>query len=109
MGLPRIRPATNETKEETTVGKKPEQETIDAIRKDASVGDMNFNQIAEKHGVGWSTVQKYAGADAGKPSKAKRMVRMVEGSISIKCSPALLDRVWNALTIEEKAQLLGRI
>lgn len=90
------------------MGKKPEQETIEAIRKDASIGEMNFNQIAEKHGVGWSTVQKYAGADAGKPPKTKRSANG-ESSVSIKVSPTLLDRVWNTLTLEQKAELLSRI
>jgi hypothetical protein len=46
--------------EEITVAKKPEQETIDAIRKDAADG-MNMNQISEKHGVTWATAKKYSG------------------------------------------------
>jgi hypothetical protein len=60
LGIPKPK-----TKEEPTMAKKPEQDAIDAMKKDAATG-MNVNAIAEKHGVTWATAQKYSGAEAGR-------------------------------------------
>jgi transposase len=52
------------------MAKKPDQETIDAIRADAAAG-LNTNQIAEKNGVSWETARKYVGGHAA-PKNGKR-------------------------------------
>jgi hypothetical protein len=49
---------------ETEMAKKPEQDTIDGIRKDAAAG-MNTNQISEKHSVTWATAKKYSAEGGG--------------------------------------------
>jgi hypothetical protein len=64
LGIPK-QDATSEAKGENEMGKKPEPDAIDAMKKDAATG-MNVNAIAEKHGVTWATAQKYSGAEAGK-------------------------------------------
>lgn len=54
----------SEPQGETPMAKKPDQETIDAMQKDAAAG-LSTNQIAEKNHVGWSTARKYANAQGG--------------------------------------------
>jgi len=46
------------------MAKKPDQETIDTIQRDAAAG-MNINAIAEKNGVGWATAAKYSAQGGG--------------------------------------------
>lgn len=90
------------------------EETIKAIQEDAAAG-MSYNQIAEKEGVSWPTVKRYAqngqksagGAKKEKPQRRGGVFgKAGQGSYSVELSAAGLDAVWNGLTPEKKAELL---
>jgi hypothetical protein len=64
---------------------KTDQKTIDAIRADAAAG-MNFQQIAEKHGVSWPTAKRWSQSNGMPPRKgnAKTMRnRVSKGSFDV--------------------------
>jgi len=104
LGIPK-----SQSKGETAVAKKPDETTIAAIRADAAAG-MSTEQIRVKRHVSWPTAKKYAG-NGLKHAKKNTSTRSAaaNGEITLKATPALLDGIWNSLSLEKKADLLTKL
>ena len=78
-------------------------ETLEAIRRDYAAGATNLSKLAEKHGVSFGTAKK---AVQSKPN-GKPEARL--GVVTLAVTAAVLDTVWQSLTLEQKATLLSKL
>jgi hypothetical protein len=101
-----------EKRKDTTMAKRIDEATREAIRKDAADG-TNLNAIAMKHGVGWGTVRDIVNV-SGKTRAAKRgrtakaATKSSNGNGATTAMEELCEALWAAMPLEKKAELLKR-
>jgi len=91
----------------------PEQ--IDAIERDAGAG-LSISDIQHKHKIAYETAKRYAPNAVAKRGKrsgngggdVKRKAKS-NGHVMIAATPELIESIWNSLSLEKKAALLGKM
>jgi hypothetical protein len=91
----------------------PEQ--IDAIERDAGAG-LSVSEIQHKHKIAYETAKRYA-PNAAKSKKGKKRAgggdlkhrAASNGHVTISATPELIETIWNSLSLERKAALLGKM